>query len=129
MSVYHLGFNFPYEGFVQTRLEQYFTSEGYTLISGSHADLVCEHAQTKDRWVIEAKGKTTSIGLDFRTGLGQLLQRMDQEEVNYAVAVPDISAFVKQVNQLPPWVRKALNLHIIYVNEEGNIKIIPPDME
>lgn len=26
------------------------------------------------RWLIEAKGQTSGVGLDFRTGLGQLVQ-------------------------------------------------------
>ncbi|MBP1936228.1 hypothetical protein [Paenibacillus sediminis] len=35
---------------------------------------------SKDKWQIEAKGETSSVGLGLRTGLGQLIQRIHDEE-------------------------------------------------
>lgn len=77
MSKYQRGVEFPHEGFVQSAIETYFTSKKYTILEEDYSDLVCINEQDNDKWVIEAKGKTSAIGLDFRTGLGQLIQRMD----------------------------------------------------
>lgn len=71
---YFRGYDFPYEGFVQLAIEKHFTSLGYHINTSSDADLICTHPLTYERWVVEAKGKTTNIGLDFRIALGQLIQ-------------------------------------------------------
>ena len=56
-------------------------------------DLLRGHAVTDESLHIEAKGKTTQIGLDFRAGLGQMVQRMDSVNCNYGFAIPDIPEF------------------------------------
>lgn len=126
MSKYQRGVEFPHEGFVQSAIETYFTSKKYVILEEDYSDLVCINEQDNDKWVIEAKGKTSAIGLDFRTGLGQLIQRMDQQETNYALAIPEIKQFIKQASIIPKWVRKSLNIHLIFVDGKGNIKIISP---
>ncbi len=118
---------FPHEGFVQKAIESYFQSKGCTKLEETYTDLVCFCADSKEKWAIEAKGKTTEIGSDFRTGLGQLVQRMKEQETNYAIAVPEIDQFVSQCILIPLWVRVALNLHIIFVDDRGNIKIVSPN--
>jgi D-alanyl-D-alanine dipeptidase len=72
---YRLGNEFPAEGFVQQALEQYFRTLGFQLDLQTHADLFARHPNSGERWVVEAKGRTSDIGLDLRTGLGQLLRR------------------------------------------------------
>jgi hypothetical protein len=71
MSVFPLGVEFPREGFVQGAVERHFAS--CTRVTVGHADFACTDDAGR-RWLIEAKGETTDVGLDFRTGLGQLLQ-------------------------------------------------------
>lgn len=112
MSSFKRGTSFPNEGFVQE----------------SHAatDYIGTHPQTKERWAIEAKGQTTAIGLDFRTGLGQLVQRMDSKDTNYGIAFPDIPQFQNQVAQLAPWVCEALGIHWLAVSSSGDIVITNP---
>jgi len=81
--VYARGNEFPNEGFVQAAIENYFKNKGYELEIDKFADLVCVHPNEKKRWVIEAKGLSKSIGIDFRTGLGQILQKMTDEYSHY----------------------------------------------
>lgn len=127
MPKYQRGVEFPHEGFVQRAIETYFTSKKYTILEGDYSDLVCINEQDNEKWAIEAKGKTSAIGLDFRTGLGQLIQRMTQQETNYALAIPEIKQFIKQASIIPKWVRESLNIHLILVDEKENIKIITPN--
>jgi hypothetical protein len=75
-----LGYDYPYEGFVQNSIEKYFTDKGFQNQTIHPIDFIGFNPLTRETWIVEAKGKTSDIGLDFRTGIGQLIQRMDSEE-------------------------------------------------
>ena len=92
---YPRGDKFPNEGFVQRAIEAYFTNLGFELERSGYSDLVCKREDTGECWVVEAKGLTTEVGLDFRTGLGQLIQRMTDDHCNYGLAVPQIDEFIR----------------------------------
>ena len=126
---FHLGVKFPHEGFVQASVETYFARLGYSREAGSHADLVCVQPQTGERWLVEAKRVTSDVGLDFRTGLGQLAQRMADPDTKYALAVPDVRAFIAQCRQVSSWLRQALHLHWIIVTSEGSVRLVAPNQE
>jgi hypothetical protein len=125
--VFALGEHFPHEGFVQNALERHFASLGFEIVEGGDADLVCVHPQTQKKWVVEAKGATSAIGLDFRTGLGQLICRMSTPSSDYAVAVPDLPQFLIQCRRIRPWVRQALRLHWLLVAQDGSVKTVKPE--
>lgn len=83
------GNEFPNEGFVQQAIETYFTSLGYELLEEGFIDLACRHPETGHRWIVEAKGHSSSVGVDFNTCLGQILKRMgDEESAAFGVAMP-----------------------------------------
>lgn len=124
---YARGMDFPHEGFVQQAVERYFLALGFTIIPSGETDLICEHPTTGERWEIEAKGETTAIGLDFRTGLGQLVQRMSAPPVRHALALPATPAFLKQCGEVPPWVRQALHLYWLLVSGDGAVREVSPD--
>ena len=86
MEKYFKNDNFyPYEAFVQESLEKYFMSLGYELKTEEQVDLIAEKGN--ERWVIEAKGLTSAIGIDFNTCLGQLVKNIKDENSIYAIAV------------------------------------------
>jgi hypothetical protein len=120
---FKLGVNFPREGFVQATLESQFSL--CERLEVGWADFACVDHQGR-RWVIEAKGETSSSGLDFRTGLGQLLQNMGDSNALYGMAVPDTPKFEAQLARVPDWVRSALGLHWLIVAEDGSLRIEPP---
>jgi hypothetical protein len=78
------------------------------------------------RWIIEAKGETTQVGLDFRTGLGQLLQNMGDERTRYGLAIPDTPRFAAQTARVSTWSRRALRLHWLVVSANGAVRIDGP---
>ena len=80
---HRLGYEFPREGFIQAALEQHFAA--CERFDAGWADLACVD-ESGVRWVVEAKGETSDTGLDFRTGLGQLLQGMSDPQARYALA-------------------------------------------
>jgi hypothetical protein len=126
VSSYKRGIDFPHEGFVQVSLEKYFEKAGFKIDHSSQIDLLCKHPMTNETWHIEAKGKTTQIGLDFRTGIGQLIQGIDSELTNYGIAVPDIEEFRHQVAKVAPWVVSSLRIHWLYISNDGNVSIVYP---
>jgi hypothetical protein len=121
-----LGIEFPYEGFVQHAIEAHFRSEGFDIASVPHVDLSCSHAQTGEVWHIEAKGKTSQVGLDFRTCLGQLVQRMSRPEVRHGIAIPDIEAYRAQTAKVSVWVVEQLGLHWLFVSADGSVEVVRP---
>lgn len=128
-SRYLRGYGFPHEGFVQQALEQYFASLGFAAYVEGDADFACTHSDTGERWLIEAKGVTSSIGVDFNTGLGQILKRMTNESTNYGIAVPDTPQFVYQCRLIHSWVRKALHLHWLLIAADGSVRQINPETQ
>jgi hypothetical protein len=87
-----------------------------------HVDLVCIN-EKNEKWVIEAKGNSTSVGIDFNTGLGQILKRMDDPDCQYALAVPNIPKYINQLNKVPKRVQNLLGLCWIRVSGDGTITI------
>lgn len=121
------GLAYPSEGFVQAAIEEHFLALGFTVEPSRVVDLLCCHPAAQERWHIEAKGVTSQVGLDFRTGLGQLVQRMSTPATKYALALPDTPAFRTQMAQVAPWVRQALGLHWLVVGADKAVTVLPPD--
>ena len=126
---YRRGYEFPNEGFVQKAIEGEFRSRGFKETPKGHIDLCCQHPQTSERWIIEAKGKTSEVGLDFRTGIGQLVQRMDEPSTRFGIAVPDIDQFRYQLRQVRGWVREALGIHWILISKDGRVTIVTTEQK
>ena len=123
MTSYKLGTEFPHEGFVQRAIDTHFQSLGFVMGSKGHVDLVCDHPTTRERWIIEAKGETSDVGLDFRTGLGQLIQAMDEGEAMYGIAIPDTPKFRYQLAKVSTRVREVLGLHWVVVAASGTVRV------
>lgn len=124
---YHKTNEFPNEAFVQQAVEAYFTEQGFQIEQGGYSDLVCRNVKRGQKWIIEAKGQTSAVGLDFRTGLGQLLQAMQDPTALYGLAVPNTPAFVEQCRKVSDWVRLSLRLHWLLIGPDGAVTTIPPD--
>ena len=123
---YPRGQDFPHEAFVQAAIERHFAGLGYEADSSGIADLQCWHRTSGDSWIVEAKGATAAVGLDVRTGLGQLLQRMGDRRARFALAVPDTPPFLRQLERVPAWVREQLGLSWLLVAEDGSVRHIEP---
>lgn len=81
---------------------------------------------TSVRWRAEAKSVTSTVGLDFRTELGQLLQGMSDQRVNHGLAIPDILQVRRQAKSVPDCVRSVLCLHWLFVLDNGIVSIEGP---
>ena len=126
---YHFPSKFPREAFVQEALERHFKSLEFELERDKSADLVCHSDRLGQYWIIEAKGETSNVGLDFRTGLGQLLRHMSNPDVLYGIAIQETIGFLQQCRSISKWVRQLLNLHWLIVQPDGLVRIVNPDEE
>ena len=100
-------------------------SEGWT-VQREVAFLDIHAERDGQRLFAEAKGKTSSPGLDVDTMYGQLLRRMYGADYNvrYAVVVPE--ATVKAAARVPAWVRERLRIDVYGVDHDGNVSLTPP---
>ncbi|WP_024834032.1 hypothetical protein [Ruminiclostridium josui] len=126
---YKRGLDFPNEGFIQDSIEKYFIKLGYKQLNEKFSDFACVNSNTEEKWIIEAKGKTKAIGLDFRTCLGQLIQRMDSRDTHYGIAVPNLTQYINQCRMVKRWIRNELNLYWLFVDKYGNVEVFEPDKE
>jgi len=113
--------DFPYETFVQHAVEQWLAGEGFELLRDPLVDV--KASRGNEIWHIEAKGKTSAIGLDFRTGIGQLVQRMTDQGHNHGIAIPDIPEFRKQTEAFAPWVLEKLQINWVWVSKNGSVSV------
>lgn len=91
----------------------------------AQADLIAK--KQGECWIVEAKGLTSSVGLDFNTCLGQLVKWMSSAENIYALAIPKHEKYKRQCVLLPKYVRSVLKIHIIVVDADGVVTILKPE--
>ncbi len=121
------GIEFPNEGFLQGALEKHFAGLGFTDHGATTADIDLRHPVTGEHWIVEAKGDTRgNSGLDFKTGLGQLLMKMQDPKASYGIAVPDTPRFLALCAQVSEQTRERLNLHWLLLDPDGRIRTVPP---
>jgi hypothetical protein len=86
-------------------------------------DIDAWHADGR-RYVIEAKdevGKSGPQQVNYFVGmLGELVQRMDDVQASYGIALPDNRQYRGLVNRLPTLARERLRLAVSWVSREGD---------
>ncbi len=115
---------YPNEAYIQEAIENFFTQEGFIIDAEGQIDLIAE--KNDDKWIIEAKGMTSQITVDFNTCIGQLAKSMKSDSYNYGIALPYEDKYKKQCLKLPKYFREKNNLSIIVVNEKQEVIIIGP---
>ena len=127
---------FPYEPFIENKVIQYFQSRGFSVRRDIKMSEIREGnisvylhrldilaVRDDEEWRIECKGDAGGISVDFNTGLGQIIRKMDSENPSYAIAMPYIQQYRDQVDKVPELVSRKLNLRWIWVKKNGEIEI------
>lgn len=117
---------FPNEAFIQESIEKHFVANKYEIDSDGQVDLIAWNEKS-EKWIIEAKGMSESVRTDFNTCIGQLVGHMDSDNENYAIALPKVDRYLYQCRKLPDYIREKLCLHIILVDDNGDVRIIYPN--
>src|SRR5712691_6894957 len=74
------------------------------------------------RLVVEAKGEVASQPQKtnyFLNALGELVQRMSDQDASYGLALPDNTTFKGLVTRLPDLARERMRLPVFFVGRDG----------
>jgi hypothetical protein len=77
-----------------------------------------------DRWIIEVKGCGSRQQMRvnyFLAVLGELLQRMDDEQARYSIALPYLPQFRRLWERLPKLAKSRTTITALFVRENGSI--------
>jgi len=94
----------------------------------------CEHGVDVDatkennRWMIEVKGQGSrdAMRVNYFLGiLGEMLQRMEDPNAKYSIALPDIQQFRNLWRKLPFLAKSRTGITAIFVDKDGSVIEIP----
>lgn len=113
------------ENQVKRAVREHLISKGYRVhVAWGHTREVDIHAERDgERLLLEAKGQTNrrpQQSHDFLGGLGELLQRMDDPDATYGLALPDHPQYRALVQRLPELIWDRLNLVVYFVSGIGD---------
>ncbi|MBQ3652839.1 MAG: hypothetical protein II954_00305 [Synergistaceae bacterium] len=127
---------FVHEDTVKTIIAEFFSRHGWIVsINLGHNKGVDFEARKDDScWRIEAKSsyalkKGTLLPREasktnyFLNALSEILQRMDDPNVHYAIAFPKINKYEELWAQLPSEAKKRTQIHMILVSDSEPRKI------
>ena len=79
------------------------------------------------RWLIEAKGAGSRqpMRVNYFIGmLGELLQRMEDNDVKYSISMPDMKQFRGLWERLPKLAKERTKISALFVSEDGKVEEI-----
>jgi hypothetical protein len=87
------------------------------------ADIIA--TQGSSRWIIEVKGigSLNAMRVNYILGiLGEILQRMDDPDAKYSIALPDISQFRNLWEKLPLLTKQRTGISALFIDAQGEVK-------
>lgn len=130
---------FPQAAFVMDAIENHFIeNQQFRRVGDQAPNTNVLHCQKENwgEWIIFAKGVNTDVGIEFGTGLAQLLRKMDDTRhgnstFRFGIAMPSDNddKFKRQCAIIGRKIRRTLNLHWLVVNQDGKVTIYRPDQE
>lgn len=78
----------------------------------------------KEKWIIEAKGQGSRQPMRvnyFISMLGEVLQRMNDSNAKYSIALPDMAQFRNLWYRLPELAKKRTGITAIFVDRAGKV--------
>lgn len=111
---------------VKRKVRKWLETDGWSVEVGEGADrdFDIEAKRGGDRWVVGAKGSGSRNEMKkshFFTVLGETLQRMQDPEVRYSIALPDIRKFRRLWERLPVLAKSRTGISVLFVREDGSI--------
>jgi biotin operon repressor len=105
---------------VKQAIKDHLENDGYdvTVMWGRDRGIDIDARGPRGRLVLEAKGEVASQPQQtnyFLGALGELIQRMSDEEGGYGLALPDNSVYRGLVSRLPSLARERLRLRVFFV--------------
>lgn len=114
---------------VKRNVKKWLEADGWDVgVNWEHGrGIDIEAKRGNERWVIEAKGSGSRNPIKhiyFLTVLGETLQRMDDPETHYGIALPDTYKFRKLWTRLPDLAKSRMRIKALFVGAGGNIDLV-----
>ena len=114
------------EDILKKHLENWLIQNGWKVqVAWGHSQGIDICAvQDSKRWVIEVKGEGSRQPMRvnyFLAILGETLQRMNDPESDYSIALPDLQQFRNLWDRLPVLAKQRTGISILFVDRSGNI--------
>src|SRR5258708_5583166 len=112
---------------VKRSLKAWLEASGWevSVIWGRAHGIDLEAKRNGQRWIIEAKGcgSRNPMRVNYFLGiLGELLQRMDDPDVRYSLALPDTHQFRRLVPPLPQLAKARTTISALFVSPSGKVE-------
>ncbi|MCH7977639.1 MAG: MarR family transcriptional regulator [Acidobacteria bacterium] len=112
---------------IKRKLKKSLESKGWVVHVqwGRVAGIDVEATREGSRWVIEAKGCGSSNPMRhnyFLAVLGELLQRMDDPNARYSIALPDRKQFRNLWQRLPELAKSRTRVSALFVDPLGQVE-------
>ena len=94
---------------------------------GNRQGIDIDARRGRERWIIEVKGPGSRPPMRvnyFLAILGELLQRMDDPDARYSLALPDLPQFRRLWERLPDLAKKRTGIGAIFVSKDGRIEFL-----
>jgi hypothetical protein len=108
-------------------LEEFLTSRGWTCESESpvlNSNIDIEAKRGNEKWIIEIESPEVlayEIIDSFVEALGRILQRMDNGNGKYSIALPDIKPFRNLWERLPNLAKNRTGITVLFVSNTGTV--------
>lgn len=124
-----IGKNFS-EDALKEILENWLVAQGWKVKIAWGRERGIDIYATKEnkRWVIEVKGQgsLSAMRANYFLGiLGETLQRMEDPNAKYSIALPDINQFRNLWRRLPLLAKSRTGITAIFIDENGDVNEIP----
>lgn len=113
---------------VKEILVAWLEQHGWTVTTawGQQRGADCVADKAGERWIIEVKGCGSRQPMRvnyFLAILGELLQRMDDPNTYYSIALPEINQFEGLWRRLPELAKSRTGISAIFVGAAGRVRI------
>jgi hypothetical protein len=112
-------------------LESHLVERGWTVTVawGKHRGVDLLARGRAERLIVKCKGEAPTLQMEgnyFLSALGELVQRMHEPDVGYALALSENARFCGLAERLPPVARARLTLAVFFVQGDGSVSFDPP---
>ena len=112
---------------VKRSLKAWLEASGWevSVIWGRAHGIDLEAKRNGQRWIIEAKGCGSRNPMRvnyFLSILGELLQRMDDPDARYSIALPDMQQFRRLWQRLPQLAKARTTISALFVSPSGKVE-------
>jgi hypothetical protein len=117
---------------VKRTLQAWLEASGWqvSVVWGRGRGIDLDAKRNGQRWIIEAKGcgSVNPMRVNyFLSILGELLQRMDDPDAHYSIALPEMKQFRRLWDRLPQLAKYRTTISALFVDRSGKVEEVSAD--